>query len=91
MEAAVDVFEDRLNKIDTTGLGASREKSEAVAVQKRLQWRLSEHRRTDLGTSDLPWDTRTHRKEGLRTIFCKEPRKNRWSRRDDGRARNATK
>jgi hypothetical protein len=34
MEAAVDVFEEGLNKMDTTDLEANREKSEAVAEQQ---------------------------------------------------------
>jgi hypothetical protein len=34
MEAAVDVFEERLNKMATTDLEANREKSEAVAEQQ---------------------------------------------------------
>jgi hypothetical protein len=36
MEAAVDVFEERLNKIDTMGLEASREKPEAVAMHQEV-------------------------------------------------------
>jgi hypothetical protein len=34
IEAAVDVFEERLHKMDTTDLEANREKSEAVVVQQ---------------------------------------------------------
>jgi hypothetical protein len=36
MEAAVDVFEDRLGKMDTTDLEANRENSEAIAVHQEV-------------------------------------------------------
>jgi hypothetical protein len=34
MKAAVDVFEERLNKMDITDLEANREKSETIAEQQ---------------------------------------------------------
>jgi hypothetical protein len=87
MEAAVDVFEERLNKMDTTDLKANREKSEAMAVHHERT--ISEHWRTDLGASDRLWDTGTHGEEGPRTILYKGPLNDRRSRRYYGRARNA--
>jgi hypothetical protein len=55
---------------------------------KRLQWRFSEHRRTDRRTSDRPWYAGTYGK-GVPGAILKEPLKDRRSRRNDGRARNA--
>jgi hypothetical protein len=49
-EAAFDVFEERLNKMDTTDLEANRDKSEAVAVHEEDEVETVEHWRTDMGT-----------------------------------------
>jgi hypothetical protein len=49
---------------------------------KRKQWKLSEHWRTDLGTCDWPWDTRTYRKDRSRAMLYEEPLKARRSGRD---------
>jgi hypothetical protein len=58
------------------------------SLVKRLQWRLSDHRRTDWRASDRPWYTRTHRKGRSWVILQQEPLKDQESRRDDGRAWN---
>jgi hypothetical protein len=50
-EAVMDVFKEKLHKMDTTDLEANREKSEAVVVH---QWKLGEHWRIDVGTGIWP-------------------------------------
>jgi hypothetical protein len=49
MEAMVDVFKERLNKMDTTDLEAVAKHQ--IPIRKRLQWKLSEHLCTNMGTS----------------------------------------
>jgi valyl-tRNA synthetase len=55
MEAALDISEERLNKMDTTDLEANREKLEALAEQQDVPKaeaavKISEHCRTDMAT-----------------------------------------
>jgi hypothetical protein len=76
-------------------LEANLKKLDAVAVYqegltKMPQWKLPEHRGTDLWTRNRPWDTATHGKGGQRTMLYKKPLKDERSRRDDGRSRNST-
>jgi hypothetical protein len=54
MEASVNVFEERLNKMDVTDLEANREGMKSMwsirkFLMKRPQWGLSGHWRTDMG------------------------------------------
>jgi succinate dehydrogenase hydrophobic anchor subunit len=78
MEAAVGVFEERLDKIDTTDLEADREKSETVAVHQEVH-----NAEAAVETIGALWDTATHGKSGPRTVLY-EPLKDERSRRDNG-------
>jgi hypothetical protein len=49
-----------------------------------------EHWRNDCMTSDWPWYTGTHGKDGPGTILYEESLKDWSSRRDNGNSRNAT-
>jgi hypothetical protein len=65
MEASVNVFEERLNKMNMTDLEANPEGMKSVrSISKSLknspQWRLSRRWRTDMGTGvwlKSPWTT----------------------------------
>jgi hypothetical protein len=56
MEAAVDVLKERLDKMDTTDLEANPDEIESKSKHQKFlrkwpRWKLSEHWKTDMGTS----------------------------------------
>jgi hypothetical protein len=60
------------------------------SLMKRPHWRLLEHWRTDLGTSNQSWDTGGHGKGGLRMMVYRKLLKDGRLQRYDGHNQNAT-